>query len=127
MEEDGRREASIASNPSVKSSSITQERLAKFRELQQRRLRMQSKIKYKRKSKDKKGKFLSEDVDTQGCVDEHVDEGLKDSSVRSTSKGEYSNEVSSSTSHTDVHPALKKRKLHWGLDAKERWERKANM
>uniref|UniRef100_A0A803NCV6 Reverse transcriptase zinc-binding domain-containing protein n=1 Tax=Chenopodium quinoa TaxID=63459 RepID=A0A803NCV6_CHEQI len=57
----------------------------------------------------KKDKFVSDDVDTQGP------------------KGEDDNKVLSSTSRVDVHPALKKKKLHWGLDAKERWERKANI
>lgn len=85
------------------------------------------KTKNKTKSKDKKAKFLSEDLHTQGCVDDPKDEGLKESTIKSSSKGEDGNKVSSSTSHVDVHPALKKKKLHWGLDAKERWERKANM
>ncbi|XP_021755095.1 uncharacterized protein LOC110720380 isoform X2 [Chenopodium quinoa] len=78
---------------------------------------------------DKKDKFVSEDFDTQGSVDDHVDEyeGLKDSGVKCSPKGEDDNKVLSSTSRGDVHPALKKKKLHWGLDAKERWERKANM
>ncbi|XP_021755096.1 uncharacterized protein LOC110720380 isoform X3 [Chenopodium quinoa] len=111
MEGDGRSKASIASNPSFKSSAISQDRLAKFR------------------IADKKDKFVSEDFDTQGSVDDHVDEyeGLKDSGVKCSPKGEDDNKVLSSTSRGDVHPALKKKKLHWGLDAKERWERKANM
>ncbi|XP_021763584.1 uncharacterized protein LOC110728227 [Chenopodium quinoa] len=129
MEGDGRSNASIASNPSLKSSAISQDRLAKFRELQRRRLQIQTKSKNKRKSKDKKDKFVSDDVDTQGSVDDHLDEyeGLKHSSVKCSPKGEDDNKVLSSTSRVDVHPALKKKKLHWGLDAKERWERKANM
>uniref|UniRef100_A0A803LAX5 Uncharacterized protein n=1 Tax=Chenopodium quinoa TaxID=63459 RepID=A0A803LAX5_CHEQI len=77
----------------------------------------------------KKDKFVSDDVDTQGSVDDHLDEyeGLKHSSVKCSPKGEDDNKVLSSTSRVDVHPALKKKKLHWGLDAKERWERKANI
>lgn len=128
MEENGRREAANPCvQPNFKSSAISQDQLAKFRELQRRRLRMQTKTKNKTKSKDKKAKFLSEDLHTQGCVDDPKDEGLKESTIKSSSKGEDGNKVSSSTSHVDVHPALKKKKLHWGLDAKERWERKANM
>lgn len=59
---------------------------------------------------DKKEK-LSEEVDKQGCVNDLID---KQVSARSSSKDEDSNEGSSSTSHIDLHPVLKKKKLHWG-------------
>ncbi|KAL2896349.1 hypothetical protein RDABS01_038133 [Bienertia sinuspersici] len=89
-----------------------------FRELQQRRLQMKTRINNKKKSKGssnfhcKKDKIQVEDVDTQGYVDDHIDERCK-ASVKHCSKGEDSNDVPLSTSHVDTHPALKK-KLHWG-------------
>lgn len=132
MEEDERREASISSNPCLgsnfKSSGITQDQLSKFRELQRRRLQVASKSKFKKKRKgpsDLKGKFSS-DLDVKGSLDENTDQGLNESSVSSSSNDDK-NEISSLCSQVDVHPALRKKKLHWGLDTKERWERKANM
>ncbi|KAL2896346.1 Sodium/hydrogen exchanger 3 [Bienertia sinuspersici] len=117
MEKDDSREAATSSlnpcfQPNFKPSAITQHQRAKFRELQQRRLQMKAKIQNKKKSKSssnfhcKKDKIQVEDVD-------NVDERCK-VSVKHCSKGEDSNDVPLSTSHVDTHPALKKKKLHWG-------------
>lgn len=62
---------------------------------------------------DKKEK-VSEEIDKRGCVNDLIDKELKDSTARSCSKDEDSNEGSSSNSHVDLHPVLKKKKLHWG-------------
>ncbi|XP_010693282.2 uncharacterized protein LOC104906239 isoform X2 [Beta vulgaris subsp. vulgaris] len=131
MDEDQRKEAEISSNPCLrpnfKSSAISQDQLAKFRELHRRRLQVKTKTKNKKKSKDKKDKFLSEEVDTQGCMNDTVDGRSKDSCAENSLKGKDSNAEYPSTCPVNFHPVLKKKKLHWGLDTRERWERKANM
>ncbi|KMT18569.1 hypothetical protein BVRB_2g027030 isoform A [Beta vulgaris subsp. vulgaris] len=134
MDEDQRKEAAISSNPCLrpnyKSSAISQDQLAKFRELHRRRLQVKTKAKNKKKSKDKKDKFLSEEVDTQasqGCVNNTVDGRAKDSCAENSLKGKDSNAEYPLTCPVNFHPVLKKKKLHWGLDTRERWERKANM
>lgn len=132
MEEDERKEAAISSNPchepNFKSNGVTQEQLAKFRELRRRRLQMKNKSNNKKKHKDLKGKFLSGDLNTSESPDKNTNQRLNDPSEQnSSSKTNEKNEAPSSHPQAEVHPALKKKKLHWGLDTKERWERKANM
>lgn len=132
MEEDERNEAAISSNPchepNFKSNGVTQEQLAKFRELRRRRLQMKNKSNNKKKHKDLKGKFLSGDLHTSESPDKNTNQRLNDPSEQnSSSKTNEKNEAPSSHPQAEVHPALKKKKLHWGLDTKERWERKANM
>ncbi|CAI9272376.1 unnamed protein product [Lactuca saligna] len=130
MEEDERREAAIASaaclNPKFKpSSAVAQARLSKFQELHKRRLQIKEKSKVKKKSQGKASRpnRLEE-------KDSHVDEFAATKIPCITAE-----DTSSSTSTTlDVSslskpqiPSKKPHKLHWGLDTKERWERKSNM
>ncbi|KAI3794196.1 hypothetical protein L1987_36825 [Smallanthus sonchifolius] len=123
MEEDERREAAIASvsclNPKFTSSSaVSQARLSKFQELHKRRLQIKEKSKIKNKSK---GRSTRSNKLEQ-----------KDNHAKTTE--DNSNLVSLDT-HQDVVPkdvvaqkaSKKPQKLHWGLDTKERWERKSNM
>uniref|UniRef100_A0A7C9CEI9 Uncharacterized protein n=1 Tax=Opuntia streptacantha TaxID=393608 RepID=A0A7C9CEI9_OPUST len=135
MEEDVIKEAAISSNPchrsNFKSNGVTQEQLAKFRELHRRRLQVKNKSNNKKKHKvssDQKGKFVSEDLNTSESPDKNTNQTLNDPSEHNNgSMSNEKNELPSSTTQAEVHPALKKKKLHWGLDTKERWERKANM
>ncbi|KAK9700192.1 hypothetical protein RND81_08G222500 [Saponaria officinalis] len=112
-------------------SGITQHQLSKFQELQRRRLKLTSKAKNKKfKTKGAKTKPWSKELDTKELVDdENSDQCVNDpcDTTSSSSQGCESNEILSASLKVDVHPAFQKKKLHWGLDSKERWERKANM
>ncbi|XP_059451449.1 uncharacterized protein LOC132182274 isoform X2 [Corylus avellana] len=131
--EDERREELIASTPSLQPNfkakgGITQTQLSKFHELHKRRLQIKSKSKIKKKSKDGNGKSHSKDRSVLDCVDADSTISIEESSVSNSES--HNNTDSSSLKQNNVAAplALKKRqKLHWGLDTKERWERKANM
>ncbi|XP_059451450.1 uncharacterized protein LOC132182274 isoform X3 [Corylus avellana] len=100
-------------------------------ELHKRRLQIKSKSKIKKKSKgiaDGNGKSHSKDRSVLDCVDADSTISIEESSVSNSES--HNNTDSSSLKQNNVAAplALKKRqKLHWGLDTKERWERKANM
>ncbi|KAK7381067.1 hypothetical protein VNO78_33591 [Psophocarpus tetragonolobus] len=130
-EEDRRREAAIASTPCLQPNfnpkGVTQHQLAKFRELHKRRLQLKSKSKFKTKSKDganKKsqgGNLSSQSSGTQGLKVDHKEPSfLNDFEVFESGNKDSQDAV-------PVLSGSKKQKLHWGLDTKERWERKSNM
>ncbi|XP_028125504.1 uncharacterized protein LOC114322402 isoform X3 [Camellia sinensis] len=105
-EEDERREAAIATRaslqPNFKPDGVSQSQLSKFQELHRRRLQIKAKSKIKKKAK---GEILV---------------GISGNTTKDTFSQQQENVA--------VHIGTKKRqKLHWGLDTKERWERKANM
>ncbi|KAI5684298.1 hypothetical protein M9H77_05526 [Catharanthus roseus] len=123
MEEDEeqRREAAIASAASLQSdfkpkNGVTSAQLSKFQELHKRRLHLKARSKPKKKTK-----------------------GLTDATTQKHIKSSSTNEDSCSyEAGDDVHYAeqengrnqtvpKERKKLHWGLDTKERWEMKANM
>ncbi|KAL9231320.1 hypothetical protein vseg_006561 [Gypsophila vaccaria] len=112
-----------------KSSGVTQNQISKFQELQRRRLQLMSKPKNKKfKTKGAKSKSRNENLETKESLDENLDQCVKDAgNATSSSQGCETNDLSSSSPRSDVHPVFQKKKLHWGLDSKERWERKANM
>ncbi|KAK9047942.1 hypothetical protein SSX86_033096 [Deinandra increscens subsp. villosa] len=122
MEEDERREEAIASvaclNPKFKpSSAASQARLSKFQELHKRRLQIKEKSKIKRKSKGRSsGPIKLEEKDTN------------EDNSNSISLENNQETVFSVPKDVAAQMASKKpQKLHWGLDTKERWERKSNM
>ncbi|XP_059643302.1 uncharacterized protein LOC132285150 isoform X1 [Cornus florida] len=134
-EEDERREAAIASAPSLQPNfrpvGVTQSQLTKFQELHRRRLHIKAGSKHKKRSKgisDESGKSHRKHLDGKEFTDENSSKTIDDSSV-SISKGNNIGDISSlQQDNVAVQVAPKKRqKLHWGLDTKERWERKANM
>ncbi|KAL5148786.1 hypothetical protein HKD37_13G035768 [Glycine soja] len=152
-EEDRRREAAIASSsclrPNFNPKGITQDQLSKFRvgapfhsvhysffstsptskklELHKRRLLLKSKSKFKMKSKDRANKKSHGDVlssqngGTQGSNVDH-----KESNLWNDCEG-FDSRYEDSKDDIPVMSAPKKQKLHWGLDTKNRWERKSNM
>ncbi|XP_062152904.1 uncharacterized protein LOC133861195 isoform X2 [Alnus glutinosa] len=132
QEEDERREELIASTPSLQPNfkakgGVTHAQLSKFQELHMRRLQIKSKSKIKKKSKDGNGKSHSKDCSVQDSVNDDSTISIEESSV---SNSERNNKDGTSLKQNNVASplALKRRqKLHWGLDTKERWERKANM
>ncbi|CAL4974661.1 unnamed protein product [Urochloa decumbens] len=120
-----RKEEALASSrlldPGFKPSKLSQDRLDKFKELHKKRLQMTEKPKYKRKPKGIAGRSTKVNMD---CKFTDKDEGA-DGSPRDVHN-------TSSVTEIQADPASSlssrnKRKLHWGLDIKERWERKANM
>uniref|UniRef100_A0A5B7BWL7 Uncharacterized protein n=1 Tax=Davidia involucrata TaxID=16924 RepID=A0A5B7BWL7_DAVIN len=135
-EEDERREAAIASasslQPNFKPFGITKPQLAKFQELHRRRLQIKARSNFKSKSKgisDKASKSNTEYLNTKDCTDENLSKTIKEDSSVSISKGNDISDIPS-LQHDNVAAQVaskKRQKLHWGLDTKERWERKANM
>ncbi|XP_076908017.1 uncharacterized protein LOC143564709 [Bidens hawaiensis] len=124
MEEDSRREAAIASlaskfNPSS-SSAASQARLSKFQELHKRRLQIKQKSNTKNKSK---GSFKT-------CAGSKLQED--ETIILHKTTQDNGNSITLDGHHENVEAVAqlaskKPHKLHWGLDTKERWERKSNM
>lgn len=124
-EEDEKREEAIASNPSLqpdfKPKRVTQEQLSKLQELHKRRLQIKSKI--HKKSKDGTGKSHGKDLKSKD-----TGTNIEDSGVPDLKPLDDNANFSAPQDNVSAHHSEKKRqKLHWGLDTKERWERKANM
>lgn len=127
-EEDRRREAAISSTPCLQPNfnpkGVSQDQLSKFRELHRKRLQLKSKSKFKTKPKDdakKKARgndVYSKNSGAQGFKVDNKEQSLLNNCESFDSKKE--------DSKGGVF-ASKKPKLHWGLDTKERWERKSNM
>ncbi|XP_022894634.1 uncharacterized protein LOC111408986 [Olea europaea var. sylvestris] len=134
-DDDERREASIASAASSMSnfklkSGLTPSQLSKFQELHRRRLQIKARSKIKKKPKglvDSVGKSCGNDINGKECTD-----GNPSKSISNTSFPSPENSLGHTSSLEQGRGAANKaskerQKLHWGLDAKERWERKSNM
>ncbi|CAA7018171.1 unnamed protein product [Microthlaspi erraticum] len=114
--EENRKEALLASTqslqPNFNGSNVTQKQISKLQELHKRRMQIKANSKIHKKPK-----------------------ASKNSQRRAIEDGENSkklNESTSSTSEQQQHRPVvtvpkKPQKLYWGLDTRERWERKANM
>ncbi|KAG6741992.1 hypothetical protein POTOM_055274 [Populus tomentosa] len=90
-------------------------------ELHKRRLQIKSKI--HKKSKDGTSKSHGKDLKNKDTGTNIEDSGAPDLKP-------LDDNASFSTPQENVsahHSEKKRQKLHWGLDTKERWERKANM
>ncbi|VFR00920.1 unnamed protein product [Cuscuta campestris] len=136
-DEDARREAAIASArtllPDIRpNSAVTADQLSKFQELRRRRLQIKAKSKAKRHLKKGKvdggGKCLGEDNKAKLCI-EHASKNADGQTEylevpRSSSDDILHVKQDTTLPHKEPH---KRQKLHWGLDVKERWERKSNM
>ncbi|KAL6324527.1 hypothetical protein AAG906_013339 [Vitis piasezkii] len=135
IEEDERREAAIASTPSLQSDfkpvGVTNLQLSKFQELHKRRLQIKEGSKYQKKSKDWAGKSYGKEskyLKVKDCTEENASITIEESSVSTSKSNNVKDKPSLQEGDIATHLASKKRqKLHWGLDTKERWERKANM
>ncbi|KAK4367973.1 hypothetical protein RND71_011765 [Anisodus tanguticus] len=136
MEEDeGRREAAIASAPSLQPNFTPKKglnpcQISKFQDLHRRRLKIKAKSKVKDKSKgalDEAEKYNGKVVNTK-CK-----EIMDEKSIKTAKDPRITLSISSMTEPSQEdnlagHTLSKKwQKLHWGLDTKERWERKSNM
>lgn len=118
------REAALAAAPALQpdfsSKSVTKQQLAQLQVLHHKRLEL--KIKQNKISSQKKGSQSQRKADDNKATNvsynkDHVKEiewsGLPDRSSKEVEKKNL--------------PSKKRQKLHWGLDTKERWERKGNM
>ncbi|KAK1410390.1 hypothetical protein QVD17_36927 [Tagetes erecta] len=130
MEEDERKEAAIASltclNPKFKpSSSVSQARISKFQELHKRRLQLKAKSNIKKKYKGRSsGSSKLEENDNHAESASRTNEDNNSSvSLDNHQETVFSNPKDVATQIASKKP----QKLHWGLDTKERWERKSNM
>ncbi|KAF8010200.1 hypothetical protein BT93_J0974 [Corymbia citriodora subsp. variegata] len=126
-EEDVRREAAIASTPALrpnfKSPGVTKDQLSKFQELHKKRMQIKKKSEQK-KWKDETRKFIKK-PNSKNMIDE--DTSVENSSLSNSS---LNSKEDSSVEQQDMQQQItltKRQKLHWGLDVKERWERKSNM
>ncbi|XP_027077991.1 uncharacterized protein [Coffea arabica] len=138
MEEGERREAAIASAASLqpnftpKKSNITPSQLSKFHELHKRRLKIKAKSKTKTKIKGPEGNGKSHENGSNGKERVGKASGatttVEGSSVPfSNGSAEENSSVQESVAAHPVSTTKRQKKLHWGLDTKERWEMKANM
>ncbi|GER31509.1 hypothetical protein STAS_07513 [Striga asiatica] len=121
-------ESAIASSSSFKpKSGITESQLAKFQELQKRRLKIKAKSKTHENDKgDGKGKPHKKVVEARECKEPC--KPAWDYAIVSNSEGKTVDVSPEEGSKSAGNSTMKKRqKLYWGLDVKERWERKSNM
>ncbi|PKA64658.1 hypothetical protein AXF42_Ash007405 [Apostasia shenzhenica] len=125
--EHDRREAALAATPilqpNFKSSRVTQAQLDKFRDLHKRRLQLKWISKNKGNPKGNASKV------GKACVNKLEEDHKSDAENRSLDVPNLSAVNKHNLTDEEVAAAVPKRrkKLHWGLEAKHRWERKANM
>jgi hypothetical protein len=131
-DEDRRREAAIAATPvlqpNFQAESVSHEQLQKLKELRRRRLQIKKTTSSFKKMKgkttaDKTTKasevITKDDItqkDPESIVPEESYHYVKNVDVHKTSKEQ-----------NVPLPWKRRQKLHWGLDTRERWERKGNM
>ncbi|XP_061349440.1 uncharacterized protein LOC133294709 [Gastrolobium bilobum] len=130
-EEERRREEAIASTPCLrpnfKAKGVTKDQLSKFQELHKKRLQLKSKSKFITKSKDGANKkSQGNDLSSQKNGGQGLIVDNKEPSLWNDCEG-FDTGNEDSKDGVSVLSAPKKQKLHWGLDTKERWERKSNM
>ncbi|KAJ3670691.1 hypothetical protein LUZ60_008117 [Juncus effusus] len=115
VEEETKREREEATPlPAFKPKSIvSQGQIDKFKELSQKLLQVKGKNEQKSKSK------ATSIASKRKCID-----------LDSATNEEASNPNTCTDTKLDEMPSSRpkyKKKLHWGLDTKEKWERKSNM
>ncbi|XP_055803619.1 LOW QUALITY PROTEIN: uncharacterized protein LOC129872725 [Solanum dulcamara] len=132
-EDDGRREAAIASAPSLQPNFTTKNgvnpaQISKFQELHRRRLKTKTKSKVKDKSK---GTLVESEMYNGKDVNAKCKEIIDEKLIKTAKDPRITLSIGSTTdlssSQEDNTLSKKRQKLHWGLDTKERWERKSNM
>ncbi|KAF8053771.1 hypothetical protein N665_1375s0009 [Sinapis alba] len=112
--EENRKEALLASTqslqPNFNRTNVTQKQISKLQELHKRRMKMKANSKIQKKTKGKQQSRAVEDGESSKILKE---------STSSTTLEQQPVVVTAAP--------MKPQKLYWGLDTKERWERKANM
>ncbi|XP_073127716.1 uncharacterized protein [Henckelia pumila] len=124
---DERRELALAAAASLRShfkpkSGITATQVSKFQELHKRRLQIKAKPIENKRGKGKSYRKRREAKECSGGDEpsNSVGESSTPPILRDTPSVEE-NVIAGNL------VANKRRKLHWGLDTKERWEQKSNM
>ncbi|KAL1205830.1 hypothetical protein V5N11_017918 [Cardamine amara subsp. amara] len=117
--EENRKEALLASTlslqPNFNPSNVTQKQVSKLQELHKRRMQIKANSKIHKKPK------ASKNSQSIAIEDGESSKKLKESTSSSSSTLEQQH------NKTLVTAPKKPQKLFWGLDTRERWERKANM
>ncbi|OMP04741.1 hypothetical protein COLO4_09352 [Corchorus olitorius] len=97
-------------------------------ELHRRRLQIKAKSKIPKKPKDRTKKIPAEGCSTRDSQEADSNAKIEASSVPNLKgRGEDENPFAQQDNVGEQLAPKKRQKLHWGLDTKERWERKANM
>ncbi|CAH8317196.1 unnamed protein product [Eruca vesicaria subsp. sativa] len=115
--EENRKEALLASTqslqPNFNRSNVTQKQISKLQELHKRRMKIKanSKMQKKPKAKQQSSRAFEEDGESSKVLKE---------TTTLEEKHQHKKTVVTAA-------PMKPQKLYWGLDTKERWERKANM
>ncbi|XP_031490611.1 uncharacterized protein LOC116257774 isoform X2 [Nymphaea colorata] len=116
---DDPREAAMAAAPALHpdflSSRVTRGQIDKLKELHQRRLKMKQLV----SSKSQKNSKGVKEASTKK-IDADLQQPVAHASMQPTC-------ITDKNEDSPSYPWRKRQKLHWGLDTKERWERKANM
>ncbi|CAN8256124.1 unnamed protein product [Cochlearia groenlandica] len=117
--EENRKEALLASThslqPNFNRSNVTHKQISKLQELHKRRMQLKANSKIHKKPKE------SKKSQCKAAEDGESSKKLKESTSSSTTFEQKHH-------HKKVVTApMVPQKLYWGLDTKERWERKANM
>uniref|UniRef100_A0A0A9FVW6 Uncharacterized protein n=1 Tax=Arundo donax TaxID=35708 RepID=A0A0A9FVW6_ARUDO len=119
-----RKEAALASSrlldPGFKPAKLSQDKLDKFKELHKKRLQIMEKPKNKRKYKGSTGR-------NSKVTDDYKFTGKDESADNTPTDVHHTSSIGIQEDPASALSSRNKRKLHWGLDIKERWERKANM
>lgn len=121
---DQRREVAMASSAALRADfkpkkGPTEAQISKFQELHKRRLQIKAKSKVNKRSKGSNlGKHKSEKI-IEACKSSDGQDLVSESVQESTN--------SDSQTGQDSAGSKRRQKLYWGLDVKERWERKSNM
>ncbi|KAH6784637.1 hypothetical protein C2S52_009596 [Perilla frutescens var. hirtella] len=133
-EADDRRETVIASAASLRpnfkpKTGITESQLSKFQELHRRRLQIKAKSKIHKRDKGANGKGKSHKmaIEIQECTDQDPSKPTQDSTSASKPESRVGSLLSEADNVTRNAAVKTRQKLYWGLDTKERWERKSNM
>ncbi|CAK9169843.1 unnamed protein product [Ilex paraguariensis] len=100
-------------------------------ELHRRRLQIKEKTTNKKKSKgivDRTSKSHGMAINAKDCTDENTSKTIEDSTILISKSCDIKDICARQQDVVAASIASRKRqKLHWGLDTKERWERKSNM
>ncbi|EFH50019.1 hypothetical protein ARALYDRAFT_488468 [Arabidopsis lyrata subsp. lyrata] len=114
--EENRKEALLASTlslqPNFNRSNVSQKQISKLQELHKRRMQIKANTKIHKKPKASKNSQIK---------DGESSNKLKESTSFSSTLEEQNHSKTLGTT------PKKPQKLFWGLDTRERWERKANM
>ncbi|XP_010492495.1 PREDICTED: uncharacterized protein LOC104769874 [Camelina sativa] len=119
--EENRKEALLASTqslqPNFNRSNVTPKQISKLQELHKRRMQIKASTKIHKKPPKASKK----------CQSKAIEDGEKSSKQLKESTSSSTLEEQNHDKTVVTVTKKKPQKLFWGLDTRERWERKANM